>query len=81
MVKKMNDIEERVLGVIGKSFSVDPSELDLGMIAEDIDGWDSLSHVTLILMLSKEFGVHISAEDAEDLENIGALVDLIKKKV
>lgn len=77
----MTDIETRVLSVIGQAFGIDPSELDSTMVADDVDGWDSLSHVTVILMLSKEFGVKLSPAETEEIANIGALTELIRSKV
>lgn len=77
----MISIESRVLSVIAQTFNLDPSDLDRNMVADDVDGWDSLNHVTVILMLSKEFGVKISPAETEEIENIGGIIDLIRNKV
>lgn len=49
--------------------------------ADDIDGWDSLNHVMLILQVQKRFKVKFSAHEISGLENVGALVALIGKKL
>lgn len=79
----MADIKTEVLDVISDVFSIPVAELDETMSADDVDGWDSLNHVTLILMLSKKLNVKISPTDTEGAKNIGdliSLVDSLKKK-
>ncbi|MCG5075722.1 acyl carrier protein [Paraburkholderia tagetis] len=49
--------------------------------ADDIDGWDSLNHVMLILAVQKRFKVKFSAAEISGLANVGALVALIGKKL
>lgn len=48
--------------------------------AEDVDGWDSLSHIRLVLAVSKSFGVKFSASEIGGLKNVGEFVELIQKK-
>ncbi len=49
-------------------------------VAFDIDGWDSLSHATLLIMVEKKFGIQITNEEGEGLEDVGMLADLIERK-
>ena len=51
-----------------------------GMTADDVDGWDSLSHVRLVLAVSKAFGVKFSAAEVGRLKNVGDLVEMIQSK-
>jgi len=48
--------------------------------AEDVDGWDSLNHVTLIVAIEKAFRITVTTRDAQKLRNVGELVDLIVRK-
>jgi len=45
--------------------------------AEDIDEWDSLMHVTLIVAAEKAFDVTLSAEEIGNLKSVGELIDII----
>lgn len=59
----------------------DPSiELEPSMTADDIAEWDSLSHVRLMLEVSKAFGVRFSASEVSSLNNVGDLQALIAAK-
>lgn len=48
--------------------------------AEDVDGWDSLAHIQLVVSIEKTLGMRFSAEEVSSLENVGDLVSLIFKK-
>ncbi len=48
--------------------------------ADDIDGWDSLTHVQLIVAVEKAFGVKFSTVEVMKLKNVGEFAALIQKK-
>jgi len=48
--------------------------------ADDVDGWDSLAHIHLVVSIEKSFKMRFSAEEVSSLENVGGLVALIMKK-
>jgi acyl carrier protein len=49
--------------------------------AKDVDGWDSLTHIRLILTIEKAFKIKFSTSEIGKLENVGDLVAVIKAKV
>jgi acyl carrier protein len=49
--------------------------------AKDVDGWDSLTHIRLILTVEKVFKVKFTTSEIGKLENVGELVTLIKSRV
>lgn len=48
--------------------------------AEDIEDWDSLEHINLIVAVEKGFGVKFSMGEVTHMENVGEMADLIAKK-
>ncbi|HEY9569074.1 MAG TPA: acyl carrier protein [Thalassobaculum sp.] len=50
------------------------------MSAKDVDEWDSLTHITLVLAVEKAFGVKLNAAEVGRLENVGQMVDLLARK-
>ena len=50
------------------------------LTAADVDGWDSLSHIRLMLTVERAFGIKFTAAEIGKLENVGQLVDVIKAK-
>ena len=51
------------------------------MSAEDIEDWDSLSHVNLIVSIQKDFKIKFKLGEVETLNNIGDMIELIKQKI
>ena len=50
------------------------------LTARDIDGWDSLAHIRLIITVEKEFKIKFSASEVGKLEKVGDLVKLIEAR-
>ena len=61
-------------------FDEDLIQLKRESTAEDIEDWDSLAQVGIILSIEKEFGLKLNSSEVGKLENIGAMVDLIFEK-
>jgi len=49
--------------------------------ADDVEEWDSLSHVQLVVALEKAFGIKFTSREILSWDNVGDLVDCISKKV
>lgn len=49
--------------------------------ADDIDAWDSLSHMNLILAVELKFKVKFALGELQSLKNVGGLADLVERKL
>ena len=49
--------------------------------SDDIEDWDSLEQINLLVAIEKQFSIKFSLADVADLENVGAMVDLIERMV
>lgn len=49
--------------------------------AEDVDGWDSLSHVQLVAVMEDAFGIEFSSREILSWDNVGDLISSIQKKI
>jgi acyl carrier protein len=50
------------------------------MTANDIDGWDSITHMKLIGAIEEKFQTDFSYKEVMSLKNIGDLIELVKSK-
>jgi acyl carrier protein len=50
------------------------------MTAADVEGWDSLSHINLIVAVEKEFRIRLTTAEVRGLNNVGDFMALIAKK-
>jgi acyl carrier protein len=76
----MQDPITGLTSVFREVFDDDELQLKPEMTADDVDGWDSLAHIRLILSVQKAFGVKFSPVEMNRLKNVGDLIALIKDK-
>lgn len=74
ILKKMEDIFKNV-------FDVDSLVLDDDITADDIDEWDSLSHIQLMLAIEKAFDIKFTSREMKELADVGEMVSCIKSKL
>lgn len=70
----LNDIFREV-------FDDDAIEITRTTTADDVDGWDSLSHTNLIVAVEMAFNVRFNLKDTRALKDVGELIDLIDRKL
>ena len=46
-------------------------------VAADLDGWDSLEHINLIVAVERCFGIKFTMGETTGLKNVGEMVDRI----
>jgi acyl carrier protein len=76
-----NDVSRRLTTVFHDVFDNESIALKPEMTAADIDEWDSLTHIRLVLSVEKEFGLKFSAAEVGALKNVGDFITLIQSKL
>lgn len=77
----MKNLQKLVFSVISETLKINIKLIKPSTSAKDIDNWDSLTNVRLILALEKKFKIKISFGETIDIDNVGDLVNLIKHKL
>ncbi len=85
---KKNKIMERTV-ILSKLNEIFVDVLDLeespnlteNTTSEDIEEWDSLAHVQLVVAIQKEFGIKINANEILNWRNVGEMVNSICKSL
>ena len=73
-------IQARLNDVFWEVFEDETIVIHDAMTAKDLDEWDSLMHITLVVAVEKEFNVRLSAREVGALQNVGEMLDLIERK-
>jgi acyl carrier protein len=74
-------IYTRLAEIFEDVFDEGSMEITPELSAKDVDGWDSLTHIRLILTVEKAFKLKFSTSEIGKLENVGDLVALIAARV
>ena len=56
-------------------------QLSESSVADEVDDWDSINHVRLLIDLERQLGFRFRADEAGGLKNVGELIDLIQAKL
>jgi len=74
-------ILENLSPIFRQVFEDDEINLTRETTADDIDAWDSLSHINLVLAIEMEFKIRFALGELQTLKNVGNLADLIDRKL
>lgn len=70
MVESVIDRVERVLKVV---FDLTTENIDINWGPEQVDGWDSMAHLDLVMALGEEFGIDL---EFDEVMSIGVIRDI-----
>ncbi len=77
----MADIKQQVKEVFAKVMEVDPSLINDQTSPDNLEQWDSVAHVQLVLGLEEKFNITISPEESIDFESFKNIVDWLAKNL
>ena len=75
-----NEIFERLNAVFRDVFDDEDITVADATNADDIEDWDSLSHINLVVAVEKEFGIKFSMGETQKMKNVGEMVNIIMER-
>jgi acyl carrier protein len=78
---KKNQILEKITLIFRDVFDDQNIVLTPSTTANDINDWDSLSHIRLIITHEEEFGIRFKTTEISDLKNVGDFIDVLMSKL
>jgi acyl carrier protein len=75
------NIHYRLSDVFRRVFEDKSMEIKNETTAQDVPGWDSLTHIDLIIQIEEEFGITFTVNDLIGLANVGEMLSLIERKL
>ena len=76
-----SEILAKVEEIFREELELDNLVLTDETTADDVEEWDSLSHVQLVAAMEEAFGIEFKSREILSWENIGDLIDCIEKKL
>ena len=75
-----SSIYSRLTEIFREVFDDDDLVVGPALTAADVEEWDILNHIRLVLSVEKGFGLRFSAAEVGNLKNVGEFVELIQAK-
>ena len=72
---------EELQSVFQEAFDLDDVDLSMDTSPDDIEEWDSLSQIELLLAIEERFSIKFSLEDASSIHSVGNIVDAVVAKM
>jgi acyl carrier protein len=72
------DIQEKVIQVLVNVFQVSAGKISTKTTSDDVEKWDSMNHINMILALEQEFGIRYDEEQVVSMLSVGEIIDATK---
>jgi acyl carrier protein len=75
------DMLAELTPIFREVFDDDSIVLTRTTTADDVDAWDSLSHMNMVMAVEVRFKIRFALGELPSLRNVGDLCDLVQKKL
>ncbi|HEX3383873.1 MAG TPA: acyl carrier protein [Mucilaginibacter sp.] len=75
-----SEILEKVNDVFIDTLDNEDIVLTYETTANDVDDWDSLNHIQLVVAIEKQFKIRFTSQEIQSWNNVGEMIDSIVKK-
>jgi len=76
-----NAVLEKLENTFKEVFDNDAIRLTDDTTAADIEEWDSLTNIRVLIQIEQDFDISFSSSDIADIPNVGELVNLIQTRL
>jgi acyl carrier protein len=80
----MSELQSELQDIFRCVFEDDELTISEATTAADIDGWDSMAHINLLIAIERRFGVKFSTSEIASLgnrgQNVGSMLRLLATK-
>lgn len=75
------EILYQVSNVFADILDEDNITLSESSTADDVEGWDSLTHVQVVVAVERKFKIRFTAKEIQSWKNVGEMIDSISSKI
>lgn len=76
-----DEIKNKVEDIFKDVFANTDIKLSDSMTSEEIECWDSLTHLQLIMKIEQDFNMKFTTAQIRDTKDVGRLLDIIQENV
>ena len=73
-------MESSVKNILVDVFDIKEADISNEMNLRDIESWDSLKHMNLVVSLEQQFNIEFSTEEIIEMKKLNDLYNILKRK-
>ncbi len=81
MNQDKSEIIDQLRSIFQDTFTENTHEFSINTIRDDVEEWDSLSHIRLLTAIETHFGVQFDLDEIGDMTDVATIVDLLEEKL
>ena len=71
---------DRIRTAAADLLDVAPDRIGPETCPQDLEAWDSVMHLNLVLALEQQFEIEFSPEEIEGMKSVGAIAEIVEEK-
>ena len=75
-----NELEKRIRGIIREVFEISEDETNEEYSMDNVDLWDSMGHMKLLVALEQDFGIKFDIDELIEMVNYSKIKEIIEGK-
>jgi len=75
------ELLNEVRGIAADVFQVDAKLLSAASSPDQVERWDSIQHLNLVLALEGKYGIQFEPEEMQRMKNLGEIASLLEDKI
>ncbi|HET6277817.1 MAG TPA: acyl carrier protein [Candidatus Polarisedimenticolia bacterium] len=76
-MKQQQEVLTRLRAIVSEVLQLDEVELDMTTTADQVEGWDSVSTIEIMVAVEEAFGIRLKTGEMASMSNVGTLVNRI----
>jgi len=76
-----DQVIEKIIPIFKDVFEDEGLDINENSNSENVNGWDSLNHIYLVVAIEEAFSLKFTAEDIQSWNNVGAMAEYISRHV
>lgn len=70
----------QIAQVIADVLGIPVAQVTPDQAQDNVEGWDSVQHLNLMLAIEQAVGVQLEPEDIEEMQSVGAILEIVRRK-
>jgi len=77
----MNEAREKqVVQLIADVLNIPADQVTPDRSPQNVEGWDSVQHLNLVLALEQSLGIQLAPEEIEQMQSVGGILNIVRQK-